>query len=555
MSSRDHGCMRVVCPFCPKEKLFKRSTPELKEHVASHHPTDLKDLGDKDFFAERNGFWMAIHPKDYKRLVQPSPYQERSSVKARELVRTWFEKAKVSRHRREEWESGWRLQMNEEPGEEAFVPDYEEDLEPSTKKLKYSPEDPDIRESLQLCAVEFNFNPALTLHSQDHTLWYRITLRPLNKEPKIMASVLRRVQSCSTDPPIFNDLKHPGKRLTKHLAETVGVQEGDVLKVMKGMQPLFSHAQEENLTEAQIEQREEKNVQEEESRKGEKSNSKKIEKDKRVPCKERTKEKHQEMTEEASVPTKEQEGDNTDVIVDHEGTSAKPEDSIQDLCISQTPFSSETPFVPDANTPNYARSPTVAEEYPGNCNLDIILAIPVADASILSGVHDQKMRAMKLLAKGVMPLCPPAKREWDGIQTITILDGPVPLQWPPANWKTFSPEQKLHAWEMAAMYVTSREALDFSLDRNYLLSCFNFLSLSGSSMPILPKEQTNEVNMRLCNYRAICDIALFGTKSIQQEKFLDMLEGCAQQRDASLDWIIEIIERHNVNLRLPKLPN
>lgn len=61
--------------------------------------------------------------------------------------------------------------------------------------------------------------------------------------------------------------------------------------------------------------------------------------------------------------------------------------------------------------------------------------------------------------------------------------------------------------------------------------------------------------MRLCNYRAICDFALFGTKSIQQEKFLDMLEGCAQQRDASLDWIIEIIERHNVNLRLPKLPN
>lgn len=253
--------------------------------------------------------------------------------------------------------------MNEEPGEEAFVPDYEEDLEPSTKKLKYSPEDPSIRESLQLSAVEFNFNPALTLHSQDHTLWYRITLRPHNKEPKMMASVLRRVQSCSTDPPIFSDLKYPGKQLTKHLAETVGVQEGEVLKVM---QPIFSHAQEENLTEVQIEQREEENIQKEESRKGEKSNGKNIEKDKRVPCKERTKEKHQEMTEEASVPTREQEGDNTDVSVDHEGTSAKPEDSIQDLCFSQAPFSSETTFVSDANTPNYARSPTVAEEYPGN---------------------------------------------------------------------------------------------------------------------------------------------------------------------------------------------
>lgn len=55
MSSRDHGCMRVVCPFCPKEKLFKRLTPELKEHVASHHPTDLKDLGEKDKTSSQKG--------------------------------------------------------------------------------------------------------------------------------------------------------------------------------------------------------------------------------------------------------------------------------------------------------------------------------------------------------------------------------------------------------------------------------------------------------------------------------------------------------------------
>lgn len=98
--------MRVACPLCPKEKLFKRSTPELKEHVASYHPTDLNNLTDRDFFAERNGFWMAIHPKDYKRLVTLSMYQVLSSVQARELIRTWFEKARVSRHWREEWEKG-----------------------------------------------------------------------------------------------------------------------------------------------------------------------------------------------------------------------------------------------------------------------------------------------------------------------------------------------------------------------------------------------------------------------------------------------------------------
>lgn len=228
--------MRVVCPYCPKEKLFKRSTPELRDHVSSHHPLNLKDLQDKDFFSESNGFWLSIHPKDYKRLVKPSPYQAPLSIQARELIRSWFEKAKVSRHHREEWESGWKSQISsEEPGEETFVPDYEEDLEPPTKKLKYSPEDPTIRESLQLCAVEFEHNPVLTLHSQDHALWYKITLRPLNKEPKIMASVLRRVQGCSTIPPNFNDLKHPGRQLSKHLADTIGVKEGDILKVMKGI--------------------------------------------------------------------------------------------------------------------------------------------------------------------------------------------------------------------------------------------------------------------------------------------------------------------------------
>lgn len=152
--------------------------------------------------------------------------------------------------------------------------------------------------------------------------------------------------------------------------------------------------------------------------------------------------------------------------------SVQPDDSNQDLCINQASFSLVTPLTP------YVRSPTVAEECPGNCNSDIIWQ---SHANILSGVHDQKMRAIKLLAKGIMPLFPQAKREWDGVQTITILDEPVPLQWPPANWKTFSSEQKLHAWEMAAMYVASRDGLDLSIDRNYLLSRFNFLSLPGSS--------------------------------------------------------------------------
>lgn len=82
-----------------------------------------------------------------------------------------------------------------------------------------------------------------------------------------MASVLRRVQSCSTDPPSFNDLKHPGKQLPEHLAETVRIKEDDILKEMKGTLPIFSYAQEKNLTESQMEQREGESAKKEESKK------------------------------------------------------------------------------------------------------------------------------------------------------------------------------------------------------------------------------------------------------------------------------------------------
>lgn len=133
---------------------------------------------------------------------------------------------------------------------------------------------------------------------------YRITLQPLNKEPKMMASVLRRVQSCSNDPPRFNNLQHHGRQLTKHLTETIGVKEDYILKVMKVMQPLFSYVQEKDLTEPQIEQREWKSVQKEESRKEGKSDGK----NKKGNCR-----KQQKMTEEASEPTNKHTGDNTSV--------------------------------------------------------------------------------------------------------------------------------------------------------------------------------------------------------------------------------------------------
>lgn len=43
-----------------------------------------------------------------------------------------------------------------------------------------------------------------------------------------------------------------------------------------------------------------------------------------------------------------------------------------------------------------------------------------------------------------------------------------------------------------------------------------------------------------CNNEAVCDIAMFSTKSVQREKFL---ESCKQHRDTFLNCIIDIIEK------------
>lgn len=96
------------------------------------------------------------------------------------------------------------------------------------------------------------------------------------------------------------------------------------------------------IRQSKKEMRKEKSDQIEKNEKEGRSDRKDIEKDKREVCKERTEEKHQEMTAEGNVPREEQDGDNSNVSVDQQGTSAKPEDSAQDQHIDQTSYSRDT---------------------------------------------------------------------------------------------------------------------------------------------------------------------------------------------------------------------
>lgn len=75
-----------------------------------------------------------------------------------------------------------------EPHEEAFVSEYEEELEPRTiTLLKNQPLESFSLD--KLCAVEIDLNPELTLQSKGHILLYKVTIQSRNEEPKMMVSV------------------------------------------------------------------------------------------------------------------------------------------------------------------------------------------------------------------------------------------------------------------------------------------------------------------------------------------------------------------------------
>lgn len=129
--------MRVLCPFCPlrdgkKEKSLRRMS-DLKVHVADSHKAEKRILSDSlppDFFSEANGFWLAVNPKDYLKLITPNSWRDDAAVRARtEMIRV----NQLCMRRLQEMEQGWEAARSPSLTPEKFVPDYSEDPEDDLK--------------------------------------------------------------------------------------------------------------------------------------------------------------------------------------------------------------------------------------------------------------------------------------------------------------------------------------------------------------------------------------------------------------------------------------
>ena len=123
-----HYRLSVTCPDCHgQERIFKRVS-DLKCHYMKAHPHgSLPD----EAFTERNGFWMALYPEDYIRVIQPTARSDEVAQKTKAAIMSMLSQSASSCRRkkyREEWYKGWELER------ESYQPET-----PSQDTPKYIP--------------------------------------------------------------------------------------------------------------------------------------------------------------------------------------------------------------------------------------------------------------------------------------------------------------------------------------------------------------------------------------------------------------------------------
>ena len=150
-----------------------------------------------------------------------------------------------------------------------------------------------------------------------------------------------------------------------------------------------------------------------------------------------------------------------------------------------------------------------------------------------------------LLSWGGMPLVPPARRNWDQDEVVTLQCRQTSLKWLPHGWRTFTAERKLQCFEHASAL------LDFDLSgfpissKKDLLDRNNFLALPGSA----PRQQTAKSGRRHGNSTQLRDIA---TEKDSDMRILKMFANAARDREVELDSMIRSINGAGIRLRLEK---
>ena len=141
VASAPHFRLRVVCPWCVGIERTSNRMADFKKHVNVKH----SGVGvSNDFFSEASGFYLALYPTDYARVINPIPMTSPTAQTAIHAVRLWLRGANSSRSA-SEWEAGWNLGSATPLWEEAqAIPT---SPVPATPVQPYSPTHPQMTAS------------------------------------------------------------------------------------------------------------------------------------------------------------------------------------------------------------------------------------------------------------------------------------------------------------------------------------------------------------------------------------------------------------------------
>ncbi|XP_050406942.2 uncharacterized protein LOC126822226 isoform X1 [Patella vulgata] len=513
MANREHGALRVVCPSCPRERLFRRSVPELRDHYQRDHPKVFTTLS-KEFFSESNGFWLSINPADYLRIVSNTARSSDEARKAREMVRGWFDFVRGNSTKLKDFERGWDSASNKRdraptiPCESSFVPDYEGT--PPPKKVHYDPENPSI-EQTSLSIHSIVMKPVgfeAFLLNEERSVWYKCSISP-NLSNKAMTSLFRRVpaagENITSPPEIMTTMARPDPKLESQISGTLGIPVEFLMHISRALaMPVSS-----------------------------------------TPVAETDSIPSTAHADEADDPAN-LSADTTDL-----GHHELPgENTVMDINNNNRQDLQELPIVvrdliPDASSSanNLVTNIDAVFDTPAG-SLSPALSLNVSEYNPRK-VNSDKEGVLTLFKRGIMPILPPAKRDWRGVTRFQLNSeaSQQPLFWPPQGWEQFSPDQKLFALETMAFQLNSLRAQTQNWDRTYLIAKYQMLSLPGSARPPLTSSSKQVCQMRHCNEEMIKKIVNGNVTQHQDVTFIKMMEATAIHRENDTDWISDQLDQ------------
>lgn len=522
-----HMLLRVICPFCFDKEISYNRAADLKAHVGKRHKEAAEQTGVliDTLLSENNSYWLSVRPADYRAFVEPTERESKASVRVRTLVLEWSRRVAGEHRLREQWLRGW----GEPPKDIPFV------KAPPNKPVstpyfveEYDPKNPEVN---QLTIRNISMVPGLlTATLTGDNKWYRCSLEDnILLDSKSVTSLTRKLaflQPGEEDPGEYSI--QADKTDTRRISSALGIDSKYITKI--------------EVAECTIQEPELDLFAESEIDMGSPAPSTKAmemstppyhptplePRNERSPSPKRKRMEHQDTKKQSQDQINH--GKRVVVLSSLDTLAPAMEKRLQ----PQATASKVAVKIPSAPTPSGDNTPS----------------LPVREAPPALDQGSVQERARNLLARGCLPLMPPARRQWADVQ-VTLTNGSTSITWPPAQWKDLSKDQRLLELEYAAMTLVrggSRNQLP--VERAELLEEFNFLALPGT-IPLSPRKlQKANLKSRVYMYQAVRAIAISETPTASDEELVSFLEGGCHRRRRTWDHLICVVDAASIPLRL-----